>query len=93
MGVSIVTYEKDRTIITVAVPSTSPVLAWSEASVRRGNLTQTVSTSITPPRSVIASIPAGTLTPGTWTIQIRAGDTELNAQTVYDGTMLVRDSI
>ena len=90
---SVTTYEDDRTIITVRVPNRAPVLAWSEASVRRGDTTIAVSTSITAPRAVVATIPAAALTPGSWQIQIRAGDTEPNAQTVFDGAISVKDSI
>lgn len=93
MGVSIITYEADRTIITVEVPDTSPVLGWSEAIVRRGNATVAVSTSIASQRNVIATIPADALTPGVWKLQVRAGDTEAGAQTVYDGVIHVRDNI
>jgi hypothetical protein len=93
MGVTIITYEVDRTVVTVEVPSNAPVLAWSEATVRKGNTTLDVSTSITVPRTVIATIPKDALSPGNWDIQVRAGATEPHAQTVYDGKITVRDSI
>lgn len=93
MGVSIITYEDDQTVITVEVPSTSPTLAWSEATVRRGSTTVVVSTSITVPRTVVATVPADALTPGLWKLQVRAGATEAQAQTVYDGAIEVRGSI
>jgi hypothetical protein len=93
MGVSNVTYEADRTIITVEVPSNAPNLAWSEAIVRKGNTEIEASTSITAPRTVVVTIPADTLVPGLWAIQVRAGATEAHAQTVYDGSISVRDSI
>lgn len=90
---TIITYEVDRTIVTVEVPSNAPVLAWSEATVRKGNTTIDVTTSITVPRTVVVTIPADTLTPGLWAIQVRVGPTEAHAQTVYDGSISVRDSI
>jgi hypothetical protein len=93
MGVSIITFEVDPTIVTVEVPSNAPVLAWSEGAVRKGNTRLEVSTSITPPRTVVATIPKDALSHGVWKLQVRAGATEAHARTVYDGTISVGDSI
>jgi hypothetical protein len=91
--VTIVAFEADRTTVTVNVPLPAPVLAWSEAIVKRGTTRLVASTLIVAPRTVIVTIPSASMTAGLWKVQVRAGATEAGAQTVYDGNISVRDSI
>ena len=88
-----ITYEDERTVITVRVPAHAPILTWSQAFVRQGSDVIEVTTTIPEARVVEVVIPADTLVPGLCDLRVRAGATEVHARTVCDEKILVRRAL
>jgi hypothetical protein len=83
------TYADEMTTIVVTVPAHAPVLTWSEAFVFQGTEAIEAISAIPESRVVEVVIPSNALFPGLWGVRVRAGATEAQAQTVYDGKLRV----
>lgn len=90
---SIVTYEADGILLDVVMPESAPIIGFAEAHVKDKTTTVEIVASIIAADRIRVSSDQSALPPGSWLLQVRAGADSTTSRTVYETTIVIKDSI